>query len=336
MKEIAKRAGLSIMTVSRVLSQKSCSAETKKKVEAIANKLGYYPNMLGRAMVMNRLDAVGVVVPNIIHAFFPRVINSIEETLAKYGFNVFLFCSRDNAEIEEKAVKLLLGHRVAGIIMMPSLRSKLSEASAKLILEKKCPLVFVDRVIEGIDTDSVGWNSQEAMLEIVNHLVSQGCKRIAYVCGENQEWKNRNRTIGIMQALQKHNQKLFACINCQNTEESVFENISKLFSKKEKPDAICCATDILVDLTLLSLKKLNIDIPSQVALTGFGSLFNSHNSKLKVTTAEQNAEEMGVVAAELIVKKIREADKKIPHKIEKIRLPLKVSIFESSIRKLEK
>ena len=90
MKEIARLAGLSTMTVSRVFSNKSCSEQTKKKVEAIAAKLGFYPNMLGRSLVMNRLDTVGVVVPNIIHAFFPRVIHAVEETLAKHGFNVFL------------------------------------------------------------------------------------------------------------------------------------------------------------------------------------------------------------------------------------------------------
>ncbi len=333
MKEIAKRAGLSIMTVSRVLSQKSCSQKTKKKVEAIAAELGYYPNMLGRAMVMNRLNTIGVVVPNIIHAFFPRVINAIEETLAKHGFNIFLYCSRDNAEIEANAVKTLLGHRVAGIIMMPLLRSELSEASAKLILKKNCPLVFVDRIIDGVETDSVGWKSEDAMLEIVNHLVSQGCKRIAYLCGESAEWKNRKRTLGILEALKANNQELFAYVNCQNTEKSVFEKMSELFAKKQKPDAICCATDILVDLALLSLKKLNVKIPKEVALTGFGSLFNSHNSKLKVTTAEQDAEKMGVIAAELIVKKIQEEDKHIEHEIEKIRLPLKISIFESSLKK---
>ncbi len=336
MKEIARLAELSTMTVSRVFSNKSCSEQTKKKVEAIAAKLGFYPNMLGRSLVMNRLDTVGVVVPNIIHAFFPRVINAVEETLAKRGFNVFLCFSRDDAEVEAAKVRMLLGHRVAGIIMMPSLRSKLSAASAKMILNQKCPLVLVDRIIEGIKTDCVGWQSEEAMDEIVNHLLSQGYKKLAYVCGENEEWKNRGRTIGFFEALKKRGVKPFAYINCQNTEEDAFEKMQKLFSKKNRPDAVCCATDILVDHTLFALKRLNISIPDEVALTGFGGIINSHNSILKVTTVEQDAEKMGEVAADLILKKIAEADKHLPHKIQKIRLPMKVSICESSIKRPKK
>lgn len=336
MKEIARLAGLSTMTVSRVFSNKSCSEQTKKKVEAIAAKLGFYPNMLGRSLVMNRLDTVGVVVPNIIHAFFPRVINAVEETLAKRGFNVFLCFSRDDAEVEAAKVRMLLGHRVAGIIMMPSLRSKLSASSAKMILNQKCPLVLVDRIIEGIKTDCVGWQSEEAMDEIVNHLLSQGYKKLAYVCGENEEWKNRGRTIGFFEALKKRGVKPFAYINCQNTVEDAFEKMQKLFSKKNRPDAVCCATDILVDHTLFALKRLNISIPDEVALTGFGGIINSHNSILKVTTVEQDAEKMGEVAADLILKKIAEADKHLPHKIQKIRLPMKVSICESSIKRPKK
>lgn len=333
MKEIAKLAGMSTMTVSRVLSQKDCcSAKTREKIEAIAAKLGYFPNMLGRSLVLDRLNTIGVVVPNIIQVFFPRVVNAIEETLAKEGFNVFLCCSRDNPEIEAQKIRMLLGHRVAGVIMMPSLRSKLSADSAKMVMKQDCPLVLVDRIIEGIKTDSVGWQSEEAMAKIIEHLVERGCRRIAYVCGAKEEWENRGRTRGFFAAMEANKLKCFAYVNCPNGEDALRGEIKKLFSGKSRPDAICCATDILVNDTLQLLNEMKVKIPEDVALTGFGGIINSHNSKLRITTVEQDAETMGIKAAELILKRIREDGKSQPAKFERVRLPMEVTFCESSMR----
>ncbi len=330
MKEIARLAGMSMMTVSRVMGGKSCcSAKTKEKIEKIAASLGYFPNMLGRSLVLDRLNTVGVIIPNIIHAFFPRVVNAIEERLANDGFNVFLCCSRDNTEIEAEKVRMLLGHRVAGIIMLPSLRSKQSAESAKLIVERKCPLVLVDRIISGINSDSVGWQSEEAMEQIVDKLVSNGHKRIAYFCGETKEWEKRGRTQGLMRSLKARDLKCFATLNFESP--TIKEEIEKLFSGKTRPDAICCATDIIADETLSILNELGVKVPSDVALSGFGGIINSHNSKLRITTVQQDAELMGKISAELILSRIKAIDEgKTVTEYEHQRLPLTVEFNEST------
>lgn len=334
MKEIARIAGMSTMTVSRVMGGKNCcSQKTREKIEKIATKLGYFPNILGRSLVLDRLNTVGVVIPNIIHAFFPRVVNAIEERLADDGFNIFLCCSRDNPQIEASKVKMLLGHRVAGIIMLPSLRSKLSAESAKLIVRQKCPLVLVDRMISGIESDSVGWKSEEAMEKIVAKLVDGGRRRIAYFCGESKEWEKRGRTQGLMNALKSRNMSCFATVNFDSdTEENIRKKIEMLFSGKDRPDAICCATDIIADQVLPILLNLGINIPQDLALSGFGGIINTHNSKLRITTVTQDAEVMGRTSAELILKRIKESDlHKEPSNFEEIRLPMEVEFNESTL-----
>ncbi len=328
MASIAKIAGTSIMTVSRALSPNGiCDQKTRIKIEKIAQRLGYRQNKLGVSFARDRLDTVGIVVPNIIHAFFPRVVNAIEEVLASEGFNVFLGCSRDNPEIERAKIKELLEYRVAGIIMLPSLRSRLSEESASAVIKTKTPLVMVDRIVPKIECDTVAWKSSAAMGEIVSNLLANKRRRLAYVCGEANEWKNRGRTRGFLAALKKRNLKPFAILNCDNANE-VKEKITKLFSTKTKPDAICCATDILADEVFQVLKSLKIDVPRDVALTGFGGIINNHNTALSITTAYQDAELMGREAARLMLKHLKNPNSKI--NFESVKIPLRVDIRESS------
>ncbi len=328
MASVAKIAGTSIMTVSRALSPNGiCDPKTRTKIERIAQRIGYLQNKLGVSFARDRLDTVGIVVPNIIHAFFPRVVNSIEEALAKEGYNVFLCCSRDNPKIERAKVKELLEYRVAGIIMLPSLRSQLSKESAEMVIESKTPLVMVDRIIPKIKCDTVAWKSSTAMEEIVSDLLARKRKRLVYICGESNEWKSRGRTRGFFSALKKRNLKDFAVLNCENFDE-VKENISKLFSSKIKPDAICCATDILADEVFQVLKSLKIRVPHDVALTGFGGIINNHNTILSITTAYQDAELMGREAAHLMLKHLKNHHSK--NNFENVKIPLRVDIRESS------
>ena len=328
MADIARVAGTSVMTVSRALSDGKCGEQTRKRIRDIADKMGYFPNKLVKAFANERIDTIGIVVPNIIHAFFPCVVNAIEEVLAVNGYNVFLCCSRDNPEVEAEKIRSLLGYRVAGISMLPSVRSTLSAENAKLVLDSGRPLVLVDRIIPSIKCDSVGWRSSEAMGKIIDDLICRKCRNFVYVCGDNNEWRNRGRTKGFFNALKKKALNPLAVLNCEDS-ESVKLAITELFSKKKTPDAICCATDILADQVLSALKSLGISVPKDVALTGFGGIINNHNSILRITTASQNAEKMGNEAARLILNRLKSSLLRNP-KFESVRIPLDVEICESS------
>lgn len=330
---IAKLAGVSVMTVSRVLSQKNNYKDaTRDKIEKIAEELGYFPNILGRSLLRDKLNTVGIIIPNIIHSFFPHVVNSIEEELAKKGYNTFLCCSHDDTEIEAQKAKILLGHRVAGVIMIPSLRTKTSEKTAAMILKNGCPLVVVDRLVDSVKTDTVCWKSAEAMNDIVEHLASRGCRNFVYCSGVKSEWKSRSRTSGFFNAIKRLNLKCAAEINCNPDDEAAETAMRKLAASKVEFDAVCCATDIHASSVLLALKKLGKRVPQDVALTGFGGIMNSHNSKLTLTTVVQDATLMGRVAAEVVIKRMEERDaggETSP--FVSLRLPVKIEYGESSL-----
>ncbi len=181
--------------------------KTRTKIERIAQRLGYRQNKLGLSFARDKLDTVGIVVPNIIHAFFPRVVNAIEEVLASEGYNVFLSCSRDNPEIERAKTRELWEYRVAGIIMLPSLRSELSQESAEAIVASKTPLVMVDRIIPKIKCDTIAWKSSEAMKEIVSDLLARKKKEIC-ICLRRikrmeSSWQNTRFLCSIKKAQHK-------------------------------------------------------------------------------------------------------------------------------------
>ena len=333
MKEIARIADTSVMTVSRALSGSvKCAPSTREKIEKIAAEFGYLPNALGRSLACDRLDMVGVIVPNLVHWFFPLIVSAIEDILSPAGYLTFICCSHDDTDTEARKAANMLSYRPAGVIMLPSLRSEMSAKTARMITDAGCPFVLVDRMIKGFKSDSVSWKSGEAMERIAGDLLARGCSKFAYVCGDLKEWSQRGRTRAFFRALKRGGIcKQSVCLIADNGSGSLRNGLIGAFSGKERPDAICCASDIFVDETLGILESIGVRIPRDAALTGFGGVANAHNSKLRITTASQDPFEMGKVAADLLLKRI--AQKKsgvdaIPHM--EIKLPVNVDFFESS------
>ena len=305
MQTVADLAGTSVMTVSRAISGKgNCSEDTRERILKIASDVGYLPNRLGKGLMENRIDTVGIIVPNIIHSFFATFVYELEERLARENLNMFLCCSHDNPDMEAKKAQMLLEYRVSGIVMVPSLRSKASARTAKKLSSSGIPFVMADRIIGSVDADTVSWESENAMKALVESLAKSGRRNFAYIAGEKNEWEKRGRTRGFREGISSSGARCIGEICCPMDCPDATEYIRPLFSGPVRPDAICCATDIHADKVLCSLKKLKIKIPSETALTGFGGIINSHNTKLSVTTVRQDPALMARKAAELILSRI--------------------------------
>lgn len=333
MQTVADIAGISVMTVSRALSENgACSEDTRKRILEIAAQIGYMPNRLGKGLTKNRIDTVGIIVPNIIHSFFAALVYELEELLAAAGLNMFLCCSHDNPDIEAKKAQMLLEYRVSGIVLVPSLRSGASAETARRLSESGIPLVMADRIISGIKADTVEWESRKAMKLLVETLAKAGRKNFAYIAGEKNEWNKRGRTLGFWDGISSSGARCVAEINCPMECADAAEYIKPLFSSRTPhPDAICCATDIHADKVLYALKKIGVKIPSKTALTGFGGIINSHNTKLSVTTVRQNPSLMAKNTAELVLARIRNTNQRIkPDKFKHIKLPVSIEFGQST------
>ena len=181
LKDIARALGVSVITVSKVMrDQPDVAAETRKRVLAKAQELGYRPNLTARSLVTGRSCQVGVIVPTLLHPFFAEVLEGLSSAMKQAGYAVMISSSMEDPAVEEAAIEQLLGHRMDGLIVA-SCNS--SPAKFKQLKEQGIPFVLIDRFFPDFRTDFVGVDDRAVGRIATEHLIAMGCKRIAHIRG---------------------------------------------------------------------------------------------------------------------------------------------------------
>lgn len=178
--DVAQKAGVSKSTVSQFLNKrfKYMSEATKNRIEAVIEELNYQPNGLARSLKQNRTHMVGIIVANIDYTLSIQCIRAIENELQHHGIQVIICNADENAEKESKYVETLIARQVDGLIIFPTGNNP--SAYSKLI-EADFPLVFMDRLVDGITTQSLLLDNEMAAKIGVGQLIQQGHERIALV-----------------------------------------------------------------------------------------------------------------------------------------------------------
>lgn len=298
--DIAERLKISASTVSRALvDHPRISEATKKKVRQMAEELNYSPNVLASSLRKGKGNVIGVIVPNINRYFFSNVIDSIQHEANLSGYNVMICQTKESYENEIADIDTLLNSRVDGIIMSLSATTSNYDHLLKVI-KKGVPLVFFDRVPEHIDTSSVVLDDYYGAFSTVEHMIQTGCSKIAFFAGPNQLNVYRNRKNGCLDALFKYDLPIIDHFVAEAlTRSSGYKATEKMFSHKEKPDAIFASSDFSALGSILYLKERNIQIPGQVAVAGFANEPFTSIMEPGLTSVEQYAGEIGKRAAEL-------------------------------------
>jgi len=200
--QVAEAAGVSRATVSRAFTRPDMlSADTVRRVIAIAEKIGYVPNHTARALSTGRYGNVALVVPDVANPFFPPLIRSAQVAAEKLDFCVFLGNSDENPEQEEKLVSRF-ATQVEGFILASS---RLSDERIRFHASRR-PLVLINRDIKGIPR--VLMDSGAGVAEAVDHLASLGHKRIAYISGPKSSWSNAQRRAAVRRRAKADNLKV--------------------------------------------------------------------------------------------------------------------------------
>ncbi|MDZ7694055.1 MAG: LacI family DNA-binding transcriptional regulator [Balneolaceae bacterium] len=202
LKQIANELGLSAMTVSRAINNKAnVDEKTRERVLATANKMGYTPNHVAKSLVSNKTNTIGVVIPEISHAFFPEVVQGIEEVTYSANYQLILTHSAEQFERERNAILTLRSQRVDGMLVS-SCQSKKDFSLYKDVIEAGIPLVFFDRCIENIGASSVRVNDRESSRKGTEHLISHGYKKIAHISGPIKVSIGLERYHGYLEAME--------------------------------------------------------------------------------------------------------------------------------------
>lgn len=299
-KDIANVLNISAAAVSKALHNNSrISDKTKKAVKEVAKKLNYQPNHLASALRSGKSKLVGVIVPRTNSHFFSSVIQNIEEVLNKKGYNIIITQSNESYKKECANINTLLFTQVDGIIASMA-NETIDLQYYEKIKSKGIPLILFDRGENDLNVDYIGIDDYHSSHIIVEHLVAQGCKRIAHIGGYKRTRIYNNRIKGYLDALKKHHLPLDEelLIETNLSTENGREKMQELLNLKIRPDAVYVAGDYAALGALQVLNENNIKVPDEMALVGFGNEPFTNMVTPGITSVNQHSAEIGRLAAE--------------------------------------
>ncbi len=336
-KDIARELNISPSTVSRALKDHpDISVDTKKAVNALADKLNYQPNIVALSLRQKKTNTIGVIIPEVVHFFFSTVISGIEDVAYQAGYNVILAQSNESYAREVAHVKTLFNSRVDGMLLSLS-RETANFDHVESIISKGVPIVFYDRMYNSPTSSKVIVDDYAGAKEAVNHLITEGCKNIVHLVGAPNLIISADRLRGYKDALKENKMEINdnLILPCDTgTFEEGKSVTQKLLASGTKFDAIFANNDPMAMGATVAIKEKGLKIPQDIAIVGFSNWFFGELMEPSLTTIDQPGFEMGQEAARLLIKQIDMKEKDQYEPIEEIKvLKTRLVIRNSSLKK---
>lgn len=330
LKHIAEALGVSAMTVSRALNDRdNVDEKTKQRVREKAQSMGYTPNRVAKSLVSRKTHTLGVVIPEITHAFFPEVVRGIEEVAYKSDYQLFLTNANELFSREKEAIETLRSQRVDGLLISSSLTRE-DYSFYESIIEGGAKVVFFDRCIENIGASCVSVNDRESSKKITEHLIKEhGYTKIAHLSGPQKVSIGKERLFGYKDALNAHNLTINEkwILQAGFKEETGYEAMITLLERggDNHPEAVVAVNDPTAIGAIKAIKEYGLTIPDDIAIVGFTDDIRSSLLDVPLTTVHQPAYQMGEEAAKKLISFIEEDD----GTVEKIEIPTSLKIRSS-------
>ena len=304
LKQLAKELKVSISTVSKALRDSpEISSETIEKVKFLANKYNYRPNKIALSLKSNRTLTIGVIIPDILNRFYSKVLNGIHDSADQHGYDVITINTKESMLKEIDSLQILSSGNVDGVIiaMSEETLNKNDYSHIKEFTMKETPIVMFDRVTDKINCDKVIIDDFDAIYNEVKSLKDLGRKKIGFITTINDLNVGKYRANGFRKAsfdfFGKFNKNLILRISKNHDKHIEIEN----FIKKNKPDALISADIICGVISINIARNLNIEVPKELSVVGFGDKTISEYSSPKLTTIYQHGTEIGNRSVELLV-----------------------------------
>lgn len=328
---IAKKLGISVTTISRVLNglgeQYRISKKTIELVTTTAEKLNYSPNNIAKGLRLKKSSTIGLIVPDITNIWFAQLALGIENEARKYNYNIFLCNSNDNLKVEKKSISLLQNWMVDGIIIAPI---GLESEHLIKVSNRGTPVVLIDRFFEGIDLPYISSNDYEGSLEANQYLIDNGHKKIACFQGIVGTSPNNQRVEGYKQALKNNNIVFdselvmgtdFGFNNGYTCAKKLIKNLAKT-----KITAIFSTGNQITLGLLKAFKEEGIRIPNDISIVSFDEQVYSDLLFTPLSTVSHMNENLGDIALKMVLDQF---DKNIKAKPKNVVLKSKLIIRDS-------
>lgn len=312
--DIAKKAGASTATVSRVLSNSSypISAELRKKILDTAQLLNYTPNLLGRMLKKSDTKEIGVIIPNISNPFYPQLVLGIEIEARKHGYNILLCNSFRDVENEKKYIESMYQKQVKGIILS-TIREE--HGFLKNLCANGLKIVGFDQNIEDLQCNKVSFDFTAGGMMAVSYLVKMGHKKIAFATSPLTRRSRREIFSGYKLGLMKNGLEVSDdLIYIADHEEEVengtyeFKNgieiAKKYIMSKDRPTAVFAVNDITAMGIMHGLISNGVSVPDDISVMGFDNIEFSAMVNPALTTINQPAYETGRLACKILIENL--------------------------------
>ena len=303
-KDVARAAGVSSATVSRVLSGKPhVRPVLAKRVMQAVEELGYRPSRVARSLRVQKSSIIGLIISDIMNPFFTALVRAAEDTALKNGYAVFLCNTDENIQKEMLYIDLMQAEQVAGVLITPT--RELNCPCNKLV-ESGIPIVTVDRRLTDVKVDTVLVDNVDGAYQAVCHLIERGHSRIAAFTAREDMTTGRERLKGYRLALQEHKipfreEYIFTGLP---KKETGCEQANRMLQLAEQPTAIFCGNNLLTMGVIETLYDSGRRIPKDYALVSFDDMEWYTMTLPTISAVQQPIYELGKTAAELLFRRI--------------------------------
>ncbi len=313
--DIAERAGVSIATVSRVFTGRARVAEaTRERVFAVADELGYAPNVSARSLARQSTRVVSAVVPMLTSYFFMELIRGVQDRLSEIDYDLLVYASRAPEEVDTQLGRAVQKGRADGVLLCST---PLTERRARSLRASGLPTVLVDSVHPGFDSVSV--DNHAGGRTAAEHLLEHGYRRIAMIAPNPVSVPGAERRAGYEEALQVAGLSVDPALVVASadagqhgyTREAGYAAMQQLLALDAPPDAVFAASDVQALGALRAARDAGLSVPADLAVVGFDDIRTS--AYVGLSTLSQPMYEMGTLAIDKLLQRIGEPDRPVAH-----------------------
>lgn len=302
-RDVAKLAGVSVATVSRVLNSNGyVNIDTRQKVNHAIQQLQYEPNAVARGLASKKTGTIALILPDISNPFFPEMARAVEDVARTYGYTVILCNSDDQGEKEKSYIEVLKQKYIDGIIFASH---TLRPDDVERMRKNEIPLVVLDRAPSDEACSVIRSKNLEGAKIAVRHLLDVGCKKIAHIYGPQDIITARERLIGYEESVR--NFSWFSpslMVPGKFQIKGGMEAVEVLIDRHPDVDGIFIGNDLMAVGALKGLLRKGLKVPDQIALCGFDGITLTEVTEPELTTIAQPIYDMGALAARLLIKEI--------------------------------
>lgn len=299
-KDVAKDAGVSIATVSKVINQKGyIGQDTFKKVSASIERLGYKVNANAQSLKSSKSNKVGVLISDISNYYLMSIAKEVEKTIRSLGLHMILMSHNDEKEIEEASLQILLEQQIAALVIIPTGGNAATLASFQ---KANIPVIAIDRQVDGLETDLIVDDNFNGSYDSIRYLKELGHQRIGLIYGHRLNSIGRDRYQGAMKAIHDFHLDIDPLLIRETNfvEETAYRDTIELLRLPNPPTAIYSCNNTMTIGVIRAIKEQAMKVPDDISVIAFGDKKQWKLITPKMTLMTQPLNRIGIETAVLL------------------------------------